>query len=169
MTGMMPVFGGDELDLAYNPAEPRNPATGRWYHGTDAVLNPGDLVGPGHSPAWNPWGDIKPRPHVYLTTSPQIAWNEGTRHHVYEVEPTGPLIHDPEYPYDRKRRYMMSKHPLRVVREVTPDGSGLDSTCPDCGCPIELSWRDAWRHELRGARGRWARGDTITGQMESAP
>jgi hypothetical protein len=38
-------------------------------------------------------------------------------------------------------------------------GDELDlATCPDCGCPIELSWRDAWRHELRDAHGRWTRG-----------
>lgn len=133
----MPVFGDGALELAYNPAEPRDPRTGRWYHGTNEVFSPGDLIEPGHAPSYNPFGDIQPRPHVYLTSSTQIAWNEGTRKHIYEVEPTGPVLRDPEY-RDWKNRYMMSKHPLRVVREVyvNPDTGIIEASnsCSVCGC-----------------------------------
>jgi 8-oxo-dGTP diphosphatase len=102
---------------------------GPWYHGTDKELNPDDLIEAGKYAPSQPWGSREPRDHVYFSDRKQYL----TEHYgpnIYEVEPTGPHSHDPEYNNRRMRR---SKHPLRVVRKVSGDW----------GSPVEASRHEA--------------------------
>ena len=92
---------------------------GPHYHGTEAELNPGDLIEPNKHPPSHPDdpADPKPREHTYF--SPRK--NYVTEHYgpnVYEVEPQGEYTRDPEY---NSRTMFRSKHPLRVVKKVTKE------------------------------------------------
>jgi hypothetical protein len=97
------------------------------YHGTRADLEPGDLIGPGHSPNF---GDkIRTTTYVYLTRTldaatwgAELAAGEG-RGRIYLVEPTGPIEDDPNLT-DKKFRgnptkSFRSRDPLRVTGEIT--------------------------------------------------
>lgn len=96
-----------------------------FYHGTKAVLKPGDLLEPGYS---SNYGERKKANYVYLTaTLDAAAWgaelavgDEPGR--IYRVEPTGPIEDDPNLT-DKKflgnpTRSYRTQHPLRVVDEV---------------------------------------------------
>ena len=98
----------------------------RFYHGTKADLKPGDLIEPG-SPS-----DLGERDetttYVYLTSSLDAAAWEGELApgegpgRIYLVEPTGPIMDDPN-PTDRKYpgdpKSYRSREPLRVTGECT--------------------------------------------------
>jgi Rifampin ADP-ribosyl transferase len=114
----------------FNPLEPRD-THGRWmfYHGTNRLLQPGDLLTPQHA------GDGK---HVYLTTDPHVAayyagqrddpmpdGPHDDRYAVYQVEPTGQIEPDPTHSpartdtsYEREPDYRTTA-PLRVVRRLS--------------------------------------------------
>lgn len=96
----------------------------RFYHGTRAHLEPGDLIQPGYSSNYT---DRK-SPWVYFSETlnaaawgAELAKGEGPGR-IYEVEPTGPFIDDPNltdkrFPGNPTRSYR-SMAPLRVVAEL---------------------------------------------------
>jgi rifampin ADP-ribosylating transferase len=98
---------------------------GPFYHGTKAVLKPGDLLEPGYS---SNYGERRKANYAYLTATLDAAtWgaelavgDEPGR--IYCVEPTGPIENDPnltdkKFPGNPTRSYR-TQHPLRVVGEV---------------------------------------------------
>ena len=98
---------------------------GPFYHGTKAVLKPGDLLEPGYS---SNYGERKKANYVYLTATLDAAtWGAelaagDTPGRIYRVEPTGPIENDPnltdkKFPGNPTRSYRTG-HPLRVVGEV---------------------------------------------------
>jgi len=99
----------------------------RFYHGTKADLEPGDLIEPGHPPNF---GDReRATTYVYLTgTLDAATWGAelalgGGPGRIYTVEPTGPIEDDPDltdkkFPGNPTRSYR-SREPLRVAGEVT--------------------------------------------------
>ena len=97
-----------------------------FFHGTRADLKPGDLIAVGHQSNFT---DVKPLSWVYFagTLDAAICGAElaagGGRERIYVVEPTGPIIDDPnltdkKFPGNPTLSYR-SRHPLRVVAEVT--------------------------------------------------
>lgn len=98
---------------------------GPFYHGTKAVLAPGDLLKPGFS---SNFGARKTANYIYLTATLDAAtWGaelgvgEGPGR-IYRVEPTGPFEDDPnltdkKFPGNPTRSYR-TREPLRVVAEV---------------------------------------------------
>jgi len=115
----------------------RQPA---FYHGTSRGFQPGDLVVPGNKvrapgEANYPAGNVDPEMnHVYVSTSRVEAYSHGEnssivhydRHdeevppRVYQVRPTGPVSVDPEDEGMERPRSWRSEHPMKVIREVTP-------------------------------------------------
>ncbi len=98
--------------------------TRRFYHGTRADLKPGDLLGPGYSSNYterrSPWIYFSETLHA-ATWGAELARGEG-RGRIYEVEPTGAFVDDPnltdkKFPGNPTRSYR-SREPLRIVREV---------------------------------------------------
>jgi hypothetical protein len=72
--------------------------TKRYYHGTRADLKPGDLIAVGYS---SNYGAQKQASWVYLTGTldaaiwgAELAAGDG-RERIYIVEPTGPIVDDP--------------------------------------------------------------------------
>ncbi len=109
---------------------------GPFFHGTKAVLAPGDELVPGRGSNFQA-GRVSN--HVYFTTVLETAvWGAElasalaggvARGRIYEVQPLGPFEDDPNvtdkrFPGNPTRSYR-SRHPLRVVREV-PDWPGHD-------------------------------------------
>ncbi|WP_182527192.1 NAD(+)--rifampin ADP-ribosyltransferase [Nocardioides dongkuii] len=108
--------------------QPEN-AEGPFFHGTRAVLAPGDELVPGHGSNFQEGRVLR---HVYFTSLLETAaWGaelatalagiEG-RGHIYVVEPTGPFEDDPnvtdkKFPGNPTRSYR-TRDPLRVVGEV---------------------------------------------------
>ncbi|MCC7088512.1 MAG: NAD(+)--rifampin ADP-ribosyltransferase [Chloroflexi bacterium] len=102
-----------------SPANPR-----RFYHGTRADLRPGDLIQPGHSSNYTE----RKSPWVYFSETlnaaawgAELAKGDGPGR-IYEVEPTGPFMDDPNltdkrFPGNPTRSYR-SLEPLRVVAEL---------------------------------------------------
>ena len=98
----------------------------RFYHGTRADLEPGDLIAPGYA---SNYGQQKKASWVYLTGTmeaaiwgAELAVGEG-RQRIYVVEPTGPIVDDPnltdkKFPGNPTRSYR-SQRPLRVTGEIT--------------------------------------------------
>ena len=101
-------------------------APSRFFHGTKADLQPGDLIAPGYG---SNYGKRKKAAYVYLTATldaatwgAELAVGEG-RGRIYVVEPTGPIEDDPnltdkKFPGNPTRSYR-SRDPLRVTGEVT--------------------------------------------------
>jgi rifampin ADP-ribosylating transferase len=98
----------------------------RFYHGTRANLEPGDLIAPGHR---SNYGARKPASWVYLAATLEAAiWGAELaagpgRERIYVVEPTGPIEDDPNltdkrFPGNPTRSYR-SREPLRVTGEIT--------------------------------------------------
>ena len=97
----------------------------QFYHGTRADLNPGDLIIPGYR---SNFGTGRPLSWVYLTGTldaaiwgAELASGEG-RERIYIVEPTGPIVDDPnltdkKFPGNPTKSYR-SRDPLRVVGEI---------------------------------------------------
>jgi rifampin ADP-ribosylating transferase len=100
---------------------------GPFYHGTAAVLKPGDLLAPGFESNYQK-GRISN--HIYFSrtvaslaaqVAAALVGAQGPGH-VYEVEPTGPFEDDPNvtnkrFPGNPTQSYR-SRHPLRIIREV---------------------------------------------------
>ncbi len=98
----------------------------RFYHGTRADLKPGDLVEAGRT---SNYGRRNKTTYVYLTGTldaavwgAELALGEGPGR-IYVVEPTGPIMDDPNltntrYPGNPTKSYR-SREPLRVTGEVT--------------------------------------------------
>ena len=98
----------------------------RFYHGTKAELQPGDLIAPGFS---SNFGKRKPASFVYLTGTldaatwgAELALGEGPGR-IYVVEPTGlieddPNLTDKKFPSNPTKSYR-SREPLRVTDELT--------------------------------------------------
>jgi hypothetical protein len=102
------------------------PSSQRFYHGTRADLKPGDLIERGYR---SNFGKRKKAGYVYLTATldaaiwgAELALGEG-RGRIYTVEPTGPIVDDPnltdkKYPGNPTMSYR-SRQPLRVTGEWT--------------------------------------------------
>jgi rifampin ADP-ribosylating transferase len=98
----------------------------QYFHGTRADLAHGDLIGTGYK---SNYADGKPLSWVYCTGTldaaiwgAELAAGEG-RERIYLVEPTGPIVDDPnltdkKFPGNPTLSYR-SRDPLRVVGEVT--------------------------------------------------
>jgi rifampin ADP-ribosylating transferase len=125
---------------------------GPFYHGTKAALRVGDLLTAGFRSNYRPEVVMN---HIYFTAlrdgaglAAELAAGDGEPR-VYLVEPTGPFEDDPnvtdkKFPGNPTRSYR-SRHPLRILREVT-DWKRLTA--------VELQgWRDriaAIRADERG-------------------
>jgi hypothetical protein len=98
----------------------------QFYHGTRAVLKPGDLIEPGHSA--EPTDDGRVSNFVHLVdTLDAASWQGETGPgegpgRIYVVEPMGPITDGPDLiegtPPGLTRSYL-SREPLRVTVEVT--------------------------------------------------
>ena len=96
----------------------------RFYHGTRASLEPGDLVQPGYSSNYT----VRKSPWVYFSETlnaaawgAELAKGDGPGR-IYLVEPTGPFMDDPnltdrKFPGNPTKSYRSGK-PLRVVSEL---------------------------------------------------
>ena len=108
---------------------PGRTAPERFLHGTRADLKPGDLIRPGWS---SNYGQRKQASWIYLTGTLEAAiWGaelaagqgpDAGRERVYIVEPTGPIVDDPnltdqKFPGNPTESYR-SREPLRVLGEV---------------------------------------------------
>jgi rifampin ADP-ribosylating transferase len=98
----------------------------QFFHGTRADLAHGDLIAVGYR---SNFGEGKPLSWVYCTGTLDAAiWGAelaagGGRERIYLVEPTGPIVDDPnltdkKFPGNPTRSYR-SRDALRVVGEVT--------------------------------------------------
>ena len=97
----------------------------RYYHGTKANLNPGDLIEPGFN---SNYGKRKKAVYIYLTATldaatwgAELAVGQGPGR-IYIVAPTGPIEDDPnltdkKFPGNPTKSYR-SQSPLRVIGEV---------------------------------------------------
>lgn len=133
-----------QVELAFNPAEPRDPHSGKWYHGTSDVLGPGDVIDPSVSHRANFDPEHSDPKSVYIAGSFRHAMHYAERDrgglgepHVYEVESLGE--HWPIAPGSGQHQ---TKSPIRIVREVTSQATEL-AFSPD---------------EPRDKRGRWYHG-----------
>lgn len=99
----------------------------RFYHGTRADLEPGDLIEPRHPPDAGKRDSMTT--YVHLTPdldgaiwAAELAAGEGPGR-VYVVEPTGPIEEDPERTGQKSPGHptmsCRSRKPLRVTGEVT--------------------------------------------------
>jgi 8-oxo-dGTP diphosphatase len=126
---------------------------GPWLHGTRHEFNPGDMLTPQRNKNKN-YGTGK---HVYYTKSfPMAAWAADSAKspephapgRIYEVEPTGSHEDDPALVSETGTNPTMSyrsRHPVRVVREVT-EAPGTDKTAGARGDLPDL----AYYHVLQG-------------------
>ncbi|MCD9153487.1 NAD(+)--rifampin ADP-ribosyltransferase [Aeromicrobium duanguangcaii] len=101
------------------------PEDGPFFHGTKAVLFPGDLLEPGRR---SNFGENRTAGHIYFAATldaavwgAELSVGEG-RGHIYRVEPTGafeddPNLTDKKFPGNPTRSYR-STQPIRVVEEV---------------------------------------------------
>lgn len=97
----------------------------RFYHGTRTDLMPGDLIAAGYS---SNYGTRKQATWVYFTGmldsaiwGAELAVGDG-RQRIYIVEPTGPIVDDPnltdkKFPGNPTQSYR-SREPLRITGEV---------------------------------------------------
>lgn len=98
---------------------------GPFYHGTKAVLTPGDLLEPGFR---SNYGEQKQANFIYFTATmdaftwgDELAQGEGEGR-IYQVEPVGEFENDPNltdqrFPGNPTRSYR-TRQPLRVIEEV---------------------------------------------------
>jgi rifampin ADP-ribosylating transferase len=105
---------------------PRYPSPPPYYHGTRADRKVGDLIGPGYT---SNYGRRKIANNIYFSATleaavwgAELAVGDGPGR-IYIVEPTGPYRDDPnltdtKFPGNPTKSYC-SKHPLRVIGEVT--------------------------------------------------
>lgn len=129
----------------------QTPDDGPFYHGTRAVLAPGELLVAGRRSNYRPEIVMN---HVYFTAlrdgaglAAELAVMlapDGAVPHVYRVEPTGPFEDDPnvtdkKFPGNPTRSYRTSA-PLLVVAEV------VDWT------PLTADAREMWRERFADMR-----------------
>jgi hypothetical protein len=100
--------------------------TQSFFHGTKAALSPGDSIVVGHRSNFT---EDQPLSWVYFSGTldaaiwgAELAAGEGPER-IYVVEPTGPIIDDPnltdkKFPGNPTLSYR-SRHPLRIIAEVT--------------------------------------------------
>lgn len=98
---------------------------GPFYHGTKAVLTPGELLEPGLR---SNYGEQKKANFIYFTATmdaatwgAELAQGEG-KGRIYQVEPVGEFKNDPNltdqrFPGNPTRSYR-TRQPLRVIEEV---------------------------------------------------
>jgi hypothetical protein len=98
---------------------------GPFFHGTKAVVRPGDLLSPGRDSNYGSGATVR---FIYLTATldaatwgAELAQGDGPGH-IYRVEPTGPFEDDPNltdqrFPGNPTRSYR-TREPLRVLGEV---------------------------------------------------
>ena len=97
-----------------------------FFHGTKADLKPGDLIAVGYQ---SNFSEAKPLSWVYFSGTLDAAiWGAelatgGGRERIYVVEPTGPVMDDPnltdkKFPGNPTLSYR-SRDPLRGIGEVT--------------------------------------------------
>lgn len=117
----------DEPALASGPdrGEVLGPDDGPFFHGTKAVVRPGDLLSPGRG---SNYGSGSTARFIYLTATldaatwgAELARGDGPGR-IYRVEPTGPFEDDPNltdqrFPGNPTRSYR-TRDPLRVLGEV---------------------------------------------------
>ena len=125
---------------------------GPFFHGTKAVLQPGDLLTAGFTSNYRPEVVMN---HIYFTAlhdgaglAAELAAGHGEPR-VYEVEPTGafeddPNVTDKKFPGNPTRSYR-STEPIRVVREV--------HDWPRLAPEALQAWRDRLRAILEDERG----------------
>jgi rifampin ADP-ribosylating transferase len=101
-------------------------STEKFYHGTKAFLQLGDLIEPGFN---SNYGQRNKAKYIYLTATldaaiwgAELSLGEGVGR-IYIVEPTGPFEDDPnltdkKFPGNPTKSYR-TKRPLRIVGEVT--------------------------------------------------
>lgn len=98
---------------------------GPFYHGTKAVLRPGDLLEPGLR---SNYGEQKQANFIYFTATmdaatwgAELAQGEG-KGRIYQVEPVGEFKNDPNLTDQRfhgnPTRSYRTRQPLRVIEEV---------------------------------------------------
>ena len=97
-----------------------------FFHGTKADLKPGDLISVGYQSNFT---EARPLSWVYFAGTldaaiwgAELAAGSG-RERIYVVEPTGPIMDDPnltdkKFPGNPTLSYR-SRDPLRVIAEVT--------------------------------------------------
>jgi len=96
-----------------------------FFHGTRADLRPGDMIAVGHPSNFT---DEAPLSWVYFAATLDAAiWGAelaagGGHERIYVVEPTGPIVDDPnltdkKFPGNPTLSYR-SRAPLRVIAEV---------------------------------------------------
>jgi hypothetical protein len=97
-----------------------------FFHGTRADLKPGDLIVVGYQSNFT---DVRTLSWVYFSATldaaiwgAELAVGNG-RERIYIVEPTGPIVNDPnltdkKFPGNPTLSYR-SRDPLRVIAEVT--------------------------------------------------
>jgi rifampin ADP-ribosylating transferase len=123
-------FAGDKAAAQYERSEPvvatDDLSSQHFYHGTRGDLKPGDLIEAGRT---SNYGRRNRTTYVYLTGTldaavwgAELALGEGPGR-IYMVEPTGPIMDDPNltnarYPGNPTKSYR-SREPLRVTGEVT--------------------------------------------------
>ena len=102
-----------------------SPFAGSFFHGTRADLKPGELIVVGHRSNFIE----APLSWVYCAGTldaaiwgAELAAGEG-RERIYVVEPTGPIVDDPnvtdrKFPGNPTLSYR-SRDPLRIIAEVT--------------------------------------------------
>jgi hypothetical protein len=100
-------------------------ATETFFHGCRADLTPDDLITAGYN---SNYGARKAASWVYLTATldaaiwgAELAAGDG-RERIYIVEPTGPIVDDPnltgrKFPGNPTKSYR-SREPLRVIGEI---------------------------------------------------
>jgi hypothetical protein len=117
------------MDDASRAAEAHDPTlgpdAGPFFHGTRAVLAPGDLLHPGRGSNYGTGATAR---FVYLTATldaatwgAELAQGDGPGR-IYRVQPTGPFEDDPNltdqrFPGNPTRSYR-TREPLRVIGEV---------------------------------------------------
>lgn len=103
---------------------PQPDGTRRFYHGTKADLQPGDLLQGGYASNYtnrkSPWIYFSETLHA-ATWGSELARGEGPPR-IYVVEPTGEFFDDPnvtdkKFPGNPTRSYR-SREPLRVLSEL---------------------------------------------------
>ena len=113
------------MNLKNEQTPSRSLDSGPFYHGTIAVLKPGDLLEPGYS---SNYGERKKANFIYFTATMDAAiWGAelavgDTPGRIYQVEPTGTFENDPnltdkKFPGNPTRSYR-TRQPLIVVSEV---------------------------------------------------
>jgi Rifampin ADP-ribosyl transferase len=111
------------MNISLKPTN--SPSSGKFYHGTKAHLNQGNLIEPGYT---SNYGQRNKAKYIYLTATldaaiwgAELALGVGSGS-IYNIEPTGPIEDDPnltdkKFPGNPTKSYR-SLHPFRVIGEI---------------------------------------------------